>query len=63
LAPGAVVFLGALVRHVIENARYFKEYVVHYTNTATRAARSAMDARANFAQRRQGLGAAEIRSP
>jgi formate dehydrogenase major subunit len=27
-----IVFLGALVNHVIERERYFKEYVVRYTN-------------------------------
>jgi len=27
-----IVFLGALVRHVLENGRYFEEYVRHYTN-------------------------------
>src|SRR5262245_30280079 len=30
-----IVFLGALVRHVLENERYFREYVVRYTNAAT----------------------------
>jgi formate dehydrogenase major subunit len=27
-----IVFLGALIRHVIENGREFREYVKHYTN-------------------------------
>jgi formate dehydrogenase major subunit len=31
-AGSDVVFLGGLVRHVIENERYFRDYVVHYTN-------------------------------
>jgi formate dehydrogenase major subunit len=30
-----IVLLGALVRHVIEHERYFREYVVHYTNAPT----------------------------
>jgi formate dehydrogenase major subunit len=30
-----IAFLGGLIRHVIEHERYFKEYVVHYTNAAT----------------------------
>src|SRR5215510_11849148 len=27
-----ILFLGALIRHVLENEKYFREYVVHYTN-------------------------------
>src|SRR5574338_9371 len=34
-AGSDVAFLGALVRYVIENERYFREYVVPYTNAAT----------------------------
>ena len=30
-----IAFLGGLVRHVLEHDRYFREYVVHYTNAAT----------------------------
>jgi formate dehydrogenase major subunit len=30
-----IAFLGGLVRYVIENERYFREYVVPYTNAAT----------------------------
>ena len=30
-----IVFLGALIRHVLENELYFREYVVAYTNAAT----------------------------
>jgi formate dehydrogenase major subunit len=30
-----IAFLGGLIRYVIENERYFREYVVHYTNAAT----------------------------
>ena len=30
-----ILFLGALIRYVIENDRWFKEYVLHYTNAAT----------------------------
>jgi len=34
--PGTdIVFLGGLISYVLENERYFKEYVVHYTNAAT----------------------------
>jgi len=29
-----IAFLGGLVRYVLEHERYFKEYVVHYTNAA-----------------------------
>ncbi len=36
IRPGSdIAFLGGLVRYVIENERYFKEYVLHYTNAAT----------------------------
>ena len=36
LRPGSdLVFLGALVNHVIERELYFREYVEHYTNAAT----------------------------
>jgi formate dehydrogenase major subunit len=36
IRPGAdIVFLGGIVRYLIENERYFREYVVHYTNAAT----------------------------
>src|SRR2546423_11219780 len=31
-AGSDIVFLGAIVRHIIENERYFRDYVVHYTN-------------------------------
>ncbi len=31
-AGGDLAFLGGLVRHVIENDFYFRDYVVHYTN-------------------------------
>ncbi len=30
-----IVFLGALIRYALENERYFREYVVHYTNAPT----------------------------
>jgi formate dehydrogenase major subunit len=29
-----IVFLGAIINHVLENERYFREYVVRYTNAA-----------------------------
>lgn len=34
-AGSDVVFLGALVNHILSNELYFKDYVVHYTNAAT----------------------------
>jgi formate dehydrogenase major subunit len=30
-----IVFLGAIINHVIENERYFREYVVNYTNASS----------------------------
>ena len=30
-----IAFLGGIIRYILENERYFKEYVVHYTNAAT----------------------------
>jgi formate dehydrogenase major subunit len=33
-AGSDIAFLGAIVRYIIENERYFKEYVVNYTNAA-----------------------------
>ena len=30
-----ILFLGALIRYVIENDKWFKEYVLHYTNAST----------------------------
>jgi formate dehydrogenase major subunit len=29
-----IAFLGGIVRYILENERYFKEYVVHYTNAS-----------------------------
>ncbi len=34
-AGSDIVFLGGLINYVIQNERYFKEYVVNYTNAAT----------------------------
>jgi len=34
-AGSDILFLGALIRYVIENERWFKEYVLHYTNAST----------------------------
>ena len=34
-AGSDVVFLGAMVRHVLEERLWFHDYVVHYTNAAT----------------------------
>lgn len=33
-AGADIVFLGALIRHVLENRLYFEEYVRHYTNAS-----------------------------
>ena len=33
-AGSDIVFLGALARHVMETGKYFREYVVHYTNAS-----------------------------
>src|SRR5437870_349730 len=33
-AGSDIVLLGGLIRYVLENERYFKDYVVHYTNAA-----------------------------
>jgi formate dehydrogenase major subunit len=33
-AGGDIAFLGGLVRHVIENNLFFRDYVVHYTNAS-----------------------------
>ena len=30
-----IIFLGALIHYVLENEKYFREYVVHYTNAST----------------------------
>jgi formate dehydrogenase major subunit len=36
IRPGTdIAFLGGLINYVIQNERYFKDYVVHYTNAAT----------------------------
>ena len=36
LRPGSdIVLLGGLIRYVLENDRWFHDYVVHYTNAAT----------------------------
>jgi formate dehydrogenase major subunit len=34
-AGSDIVFLGGLIRYVLENGREFREYVVHYTNAST----------------------------
>jgi formate dehydrogenase major subunit len=33
-AGSDIAFLGGIINYIIENDRYFKEYVVHYTNAA-----------------------------
>jgi formate dehydrogenase major subunit len=34
-AGSDIAFLGGLIRHVIEEEKYFEDYVLHYTNAAT----------------------------
>src|SRR6266567_7306944 len=34
-AGGDIVFLGAIIRHLLESGSYFHEYVVNYTNATT----------------------------
>ncbi len=34
-AGSDIVFLGAIIRHLLETNNYFHDYVVHYTNAAT----------------------------
>jgi formate dehydrogenase major subunit len=34
-AGSDIAFLGGIVRYILENERYFKEYVLHYTNAPT----------------------------
>src|SRR5467141_3344729 len=35
IRPGSdIAFLGGLIRHVLEDGRYFREYVVAYTNAS-----------------------------
>src|SRR5919109_1728957 len=34
-AGSDIAFLGGLIRYVIENEKYFRDYVVNYTNAAT----------------------------
>ncbi len=34
-AGSDILFLGGLIRYVIENDKWFKEYVLHYTNAST----------------------------
>ena len=34
-AGGDIVFLGAIIHHLLENGGYFHDYVVNYTNAAT----------------------------
>src|SRR5437868_13489713 len=34
-AGSDIVFLGAIIRHLLENNGFFYDYAVHYTNAAT----------------------------
>src|SRR5438105_4320857 len=34
-AGADIAFLGGLIRYVLDEEKYFKEYVLHYTNAAT----------------------------
>ena len=31
-AGSDIAFLGGIIHYILENERYFQEYVVHYTN-------------------------------
>jgi formate dehydrogenase major subunit len=42
-----IAFLGGLINYVIQNERYFKDYVVHYTNAATLISENFEDAGAD----------------
>ena len=42
-----IVFLGGLISYVLENERYFRDYVVHYTNAATLVSEDFEDAGAD----------------
>ncbi len=42
-----IAFLGGLINYVLQNERYFKDYVVHYTNAATLVAEEFEDAGAD----------------
>jgi len=33
-AGGDIAFLGGLIRHIIENDLFFRDYVVHFTNAS-----------------------------
>src|SRR5690348_1236662 len=43
-AGSDIAFLGGLINHVISNEKYFKEYVVNYTNAATLISKDFKDA-------------------
>ena len=34
-AGSDIAFLGGIINYILENERYFKEYVVHYSNAPT----------------------------
>jgi formate dehydrogenase major subunit len=34
-AGGDIVFLGAMIKYVLDNRREFRDYIVHYTNAGT----------------------------
>jgi len=42
-----IAFLGGLINYVLQNERYFKDYVVHYTNAATLVSEEFEDAGAD----------------
>ena len=59
IRPGTdIAFLGGLINYVIQNERYFKEYVVHYTNAATLVTEEFEDADAYGPVLRLGRGEA-----
>ena len=42
-AGSDIVFLGAIIRYLLENNAYFHDYVVHYTNAATLVSENYVD--------------------
>src|SRR5690625_7938354 len=49
-----IVLLGAVIRHVLENELYFKEYVQAYTNASTILAEDYADTEDRSEERRVG---------
>ncbi len=43
------MFLGAIIRYLLENNAYFHDYVVHYTNAATLVSENYVDTGGSWA--------------